>query len=100
MVLGLMLVHPDLLNAWGYGAAEKTGDIPVWNLFGLEVQKVGYQGQVLPILVASYLLAKLELFITKRTPESIQLFSCCTDYVISHWIFVIYRHWTCYLCNR
>ena len=68
-----MLVHPDLLNAWGYGAAEKTGDIPVWNLFGLEVQKVGYQGQVLPILVASYLLAKLELFITKRTPESIQL---------------------------
>ncbi|MED1749779.1 MULTISPECIES: PTS system trehalose-specific EIIBC component [Bacillus] len=73
MVLGLMLVHPDLLNAWGYGAAEKSGDIPVWNLFGLEVQKVGYQGQVLPILVASYLLAKLELFMTKRTPESIQL---------------------------
>ncbi|CAM5247392.1 trehalose permease IIC protein [Bacillus safensis FO-36b] [Bacillus safensis subsp. safensis] len=30
MVLGLMLVHPDLLNAWGYGAAEK----PVTFLFG------------------------------------------------------------------
>ena len=38
IVLGLMLVHPDLLNAWGYGAAEQSGDIPVWNLFGLEVQ--------------------------------------------------------------
>ncbi|QHK03367.1 PTS system trehalose-specific EIIBC component [Bacillus velezensis] len=73
IVLGLMLVHPDLLNAWGYGAAEQSGDIPVWNLFGLEVQKVGYQGQVLPILLASYLLAKLELFLTKRTPEGIQL---------------------------
>ncbi|KXZ22717.1 PTS system trehalose-specific EIIBC component [Bacillus nakamurai] len=73
IVLGVMLVHPDLLNAWGYGAAEQSGDIPVWNLFGLEVQKVGYQGQVLPILLASYLLAKLELFLTKRTPEGIQL---------------------------
>lgn len=73
IVLGLMLVHPDLLNAWGYGAAEQSGDIPVWNLFGLEVQKVGYQGQMLPILLASYLLARLELFLTKRTPEGIQL---------------------------
>ncbi|AIW29063.1 MULTISPECIES: PTS system trehalose-specific EIIBC component [Bacillus] len=73
IVLGLMLVHPDLLNAWGYGAVEQSGDIPVWNLFGLEVQKVGYQGQVLPILLASYLLARLELFLTKRTPEGIQL---------------------------
>lgn len=73
IVLGVMLVHPDLLNAWGYGAAEQSGEIPVWNLFGLEVQKVGYQGQVLPILLASYLLAKIELFLTKRTPESIQL---------------------------
>lgn len=73
IVLGLMLVHPDLLNAWGYEAAEQSGDIPVWNLFGLEVQKVGYQGQVLPILLASYLLARLELFLTKRTPEGIQL---------------------------
>ncbi|MEC1292098.1 PTS system trehalose-specific EIIBC component [Bacillus mojavensis] len=73
IVLGVMLVHPDLLNAWGYGAAEQSGEIPVWNLFGLDVQKVGYQGQVLPILLASYLLAKIELFLTKRTPEGIQL---------------------------
>lgn len=73
IVLGVMLVHPDLLNAWGYGAAEQSGKIPVWNLFGLEVQKVGYQGQVLPILLASYMLAKIEIFLTKRTPEGIQL---------------------------
>ncbi|MEG7335799.1 PTS system trehalose-specific EIIBC component [Bacillus sp. 0102A] len=73
IVLGVMLVHPDLLNAWGYGAAEQSGKIPIWNLFGLEVQKVGYQGQVLPILLASYMLAKIEVFLTKRTPEGIQL---------------------------
>lgn len=70
IVLGLMLVHPDLLNAWGYGAAD---EIPTWNLFGLEVQKVGYQGQVLPVLIASYVLAKLELFLRKRIPDAFQL---------------------------
>ncbi|MGD6857507.1 PTS system trehalose-specific EIIBC component [Bacillus infantis] len=70
MVLGLMLVHPDLLNAWGYGSADK---VPVWNLFGLEIEKVGYQGQVLPVLVASYVLARIEIFLRKRIPDSIQL---------------------------
>lgn len=70
IVLGLMLVHPDLLNAWGYGAAE---EIPTWNLFGLEVQKVGYQGQVLPVLLASYVLAKLEIFLKKKIPDAFQL---------------------------
>ncbi|MBB6282546.1 PTS system trehalose-specific EIIBC component [Geobacillus subterraneus] len=73
IVLGLMLVHPDLLNAWGWGAAKQEGEIPAWNLFGLDVQKVGYQGQVLPVLVASYVLAKIELFLRKRIPDAFQL---------------------------
>ncbi|MGG4167030.1 PTS system trehalose-specific EIIBC component [Rossellomorea vietnamensis] len=70
IVLGLMLVHPDLLNAWSYASAEK---IPTWNLFGFEVDKIGYQGQVLPILFASYLLAKIEMFLDKRVHDSIKL---------------------------
>lgn len=70
IVLGLMLVHPDLLNAWDYG---KTKDIPTWNLFGLPIEKVGYQGQVLPVLIASYVLAKIELFLKRRIPDSLQL---------------------------
>ncbi|MEZ2716087.1 PTS trehalose transporter subunit IIBC [Niallia circulans] len=70
IVLGLMLVHPDLLNAWGYGSAK---EIPTWNIFGLEVEKVGYQGQVLPVLLASYVLAKLEIFLRKRIPDSFQM---------------------------
>jgi trehalose PTS system EIIBC or EIIBCA component len=73
IVLGLMLVHPDLLNAWGWGAAKQEGNIPVWNLFGLEIQKVGYQGQVLPVLAASYVLAKIEIFLRKRIPDAFQL---------------------------
>ncbi len=73
IVLGLMLVHPDLLNAWAYGAAQEAGEIPTWNIFGMTVEKIGYQGQVLPVLFASYLLAKIEVFLTKRVPEGIQL---------------------------
>ncbi|WP_174735157.1 PTS system trehalose-specific EIIBC component [Mesobacillus harenae] len=73
IVLGLMLVHPDLLNAWGYGAAQQEGEIPTWNLFGLSVQKVGYQGQVLPVLFASYVLAKIEQALRNRIPDAFQL---------------------------
>ncbi|WP_096188157.1 PTS system trehalose-specific EIIBC component [Evansella halocellulosilytica] len=73
VVLGLILVHPDLLNAWTYGDAQAEGTVPIWNLFGLEVEAIGYQGQVLPVLFASYLLAKIELSLRKRVPDSIQL---------------------------
>ncbi|WP_077302974.1 PTS system trehalose-specific EIIBC component [Virgibacillus pantothenticus] len=73
VVLGLILVHPALLNAWEYGAALKEGTVPTWKLFGLEVNKIGYQGQVLPVLFASWVLAKIELFLRKRIWDSIQL---------------------------
>lgn len=73
IVLGLMLVHPDLLNAWGYGSAQQEGAIPIWNLFGFEVEKVGYQGQVLPVLFASYILAKMETLLKNRIPDGFQL---------------------------
>lgn len=73
VVLGLILVHPALLNAWEYGDALKEGGVPVWNLFGLEVNKIGYQGQVLPVLFASWLLAKIEIFLKKRVIDSLQL---------------------------
>lgn len=73
VVLGLILVHPALLNAWEYGAALKEGTVPTWNLLGLEINKIGYQGQVLPVLFASWVLAKIELFLRKRVWDSIQL---------------------------
>jgi PTS system trehalose-specific IIC component len=73
IVLGAMLVHPDLLSAWAWGAAQEAGTIPYWSLFGFEVQKVGYQGQVLPILAASWVLVKIELWMKAKTPDMIQL---------------------------
>ncbi len=73
IVIGLVLVHPDLLNAWGYGEAVQNDSVPTWNLFGLTIEKIGYQGQVLPVLAASYLLTKIELFLRKHIPDNIQL---------------------------
>lgn len=73
IVLGLILVHPDLLNAWSYGQAIEDGTMPTWNLFGLEINKMGYQGQVLPILFASFILAKTEIFLRKRIADGFQL---------------------------
>ncbi|MGF9695797.1 PTS system trehalose-specific EIIBC component [Paenibacillus sp. MABNR03] len=73
IVLGLILVHPDLLSAYGYANAVNEGTVPTWNLFGWHIEKIGYQGQVLPVLVSAYLLAKLEIFLNKRVHDSVKL---------------------------
>jgi trehalose PTS system EIIBC or EIIBCA component len=73
IVLGLMLIHPALLNAWGYADAVTKGTVPYWHIFGLSIQKIGYQGQVLPVLLSAYLLAKIELWLKKRIPDAFQL---------------------------
>lgn len=69
--LGMLMVHPDLLNGYGYGAALLNNEVPVWNLFGLEIEKVGYQGSVLPVLAASFILAKIETFLRKVVPSAL-----------------------------
>ncbi|MDP4099037.1 PTS system trehalose-specific EIIBC component [Paenibacillus sp. P96] len=73
IVLGLILVHPDLLSGYGYAEAKTNGTVPVWNLFGWEVEKIGYQGQVLPVLVSAYILAKIEAFMNKRVADAFKL---------------------------
>ncbi|GAF63141.1 PTS system trehalose-specific EIIBC component [Alkalihalobacillus trypoxylicola] len=73
IVLGLILVHPNLLNAWAYGDALEAGEVPYWNLFGLEIAQIGYQGQVLTTLVTAFILAKIEILLKKKIPQSIHL---------------------------
>ncbi|KUP25005.1 PTS system trehalose-specific EIIBC component [Paenibacillus sp. DMB5] len=73
IVLGLILVHPDLLSAYGYANASLEGTVPTWNLFGWHIEKIGYQGQVLPVLVSAYILAVIEKFLNKRVHDSIKL---------------------------
>jgi len=73
IVLGLILVHPSLMPAGEYAIAAVDGEAPTWNLFGLEVNMMGYQGQVLPVLVAAWVLASIEKWLKKRVIESLQL---------------------------
>ena len=67
--LGMLMVHPDLLNGYGYADAVANNEVPVWSIFGYEIEKVGYQGTVLPILVSAFILSKIEVFLRKRVPS-------------------------------
>lgn len=71
--LGMIMVHPELLNAYGYNDAVLNNNVPTWNLLGTTVEKVGYQGTVLPILVLSWILATLEKNIRRVMPTALDL---------------------------
>jgi len=68
-VVGMIMVSGDLLNAYAYGTAVTEGTIPVWNILGFSIEKVGYQGTVLPVLAASYILSFVEKKLHKHIPE-------------------------------
>ncbi len=63
--MGMIMVHPDLLNAYQIGIA----DPPVWNILGLNVAAIGYQGTVLPVLAVSWIIANIEKRLRKVTPS-------------------------------
>lgn len=64
--MGMIMVHPELLNAYSYGGIGV--EVPVWNIFGLSIEAVGYQGTVLPVLGVSWILANIEKRLHKVTP--------------------------------
>lgn len=64
--MGMIMVHPDLLNAYSLASAET---LPTWNWFGLSVEAIGYQGTVLPVLAVSWILANIEKRLHKITPS-------------------------------
>ena len=72
-VLGMIMVHPDLTNNYALAQATADGTLQYWNILGFSVAKVGYQGTVLPILVCSWILAKLENHFRRIIPASLDL---------------------------
>ena len=72
-VIGLMMVHPALINAWTVGNYA-AGEIPTWKLFFFNVQQVGYQGHVIPVILAVLLMSVIEKWLHKHVPEMIDLF--------------------------
>jgi PTS system sucrose-specific IIC component len=68
IVLGLMLVHPSLPNAYQVASGDASPII----MFGF-IPVVGYQGTVLPAFISGLLGAKLEKSLRKVIPDSLDL---------------------------
>lgn len=72
IVLGLTLVSGQLLNAYAV-AGTAAADIPKWDFGFVKVNMIGYQAQVLPAILAAFVLAYLEKFFRKITPQVISM---------------------------
>ena len=71
-VIGLLMIHPGLINAWSVASYE--GAIPTWNIFLFPVKQVGYQGHVIPVMIAVFIMCQIEKWLHKHVPEMLDLF--------------------------
>ncbi|MER2180967.1 MAG: PTS system trehalose-specific EIIBC component [Desemzia incerta] len=72
IVLGITLVSPQLLNAYAVPGTAAT-DIPFWDFGFFQIDMIGYQAQVIPAMLAGFLLAYLELGLRKIIPQAISM---------------------------
>lgn len=74
-VIGMLMIHPGLINAWAVAGMAES-DIPVWHLIGniFTIRQVGYQGHVIPVVIAVWLMCIIEKWLHKHVPEMLDLF--------------------------
>ena len=71
IVLGLMLVAPQLPNAYAIAAGDA---VPItMEIFGISIPVVGYQGSVLPALVLGIFAARLQKWFKTFVPDIVDL---------------------------
>ncbi|MGI8190633.1 PTS system trehalose-specific EIIBC component [Streptococcus iniae] len=75
IVLGICLVSPQLLNAYAVTStpASEIAKNWVWDFGAFQINRIGYQAQVIPALLAGLSLSYLEIFWRKRIPEVISM---------------------------
>ena len=75
IVLGICLVSPQLLNAYLVAGTPQSEIAKnwVWDFGFFTVQRIGYQAQVIPALLAGLSLSYLEIFWRKRIPEVVSM---------------------------
>lgn len=72
-VIGMLMIHPDLQNAWTVATQGVLRTQSVW--FGLyEVDMVGYQGHVIPVIIAVWVMCFIEKRLHKIVPAMFDLF--------------------------
>ncbi|MBR1636071.1 MAG: PTS glucose transporter subunit IIA [Lachnospiraceae bacterium] len=80
--LGIAMLDPSLLNAWNVGSPDAInaffgvtdGKIPTWDILFFHVQRHGYQGHIIPVIIAVFIMAQIETWLHKHVPEMIDLF--------------------------
>lgn len=70
-IVGMIMVHPNLQNAW-----TMTGGVENYlSVFGLwDIPMVGYQGHVISVIIAVFLMAQIEKALHKKVPAMFDLF--------------------------
>ena len=72
-VIGMIMIHPSLINAWTVAGGAETSTL--WSWFGLwDIQNVGYQGHVIPVILSVWLMSAVEKQLHKKVPEVLDLF--------------------------
>ncbi len=72
-VIGMLMIHTELQNAWTVASEGvlKTQSV----FFGLyEINMVGYQGHVIPVIIAVWILSLIEKKLHKVVPAMLDLF--------------------------
>lgn len=72
-VIGMIMIHPNLQNAW---TVATEGVQTMQSVFGglYEVPLVGYQGHVIPVIIAVWVMSTIEKKLHKIVPSMVDLF--------------------------
>lgn len=70
--IGMLLMHMNLLSAWT--AASDPSQIQYWKILCFNIRQVNYQGHIIPIIIAIWLMCAIEKWLHKHVPEMIDLF--------------------------
>ena len=71
--IGMLLMHMNLMSSWA-AAGMAEADIPHWHLLMFNIRQVNYQGHIIPIIIAIWIMCQLEKWLHKHVPEMIDLF--------------------------
>lgn len=72
-VIGMIMINPSLQNAYTVATEGVQATQPVF--FGLyDIDMVGYQGHVIPVVIAVWLMSVIEKKLHKIVPEALDLF--------------------------
>ena len=74
--MGAAMVSSSLTSSYTAIQAQTAGTIGIWRLFGLTIDKIGYQAMVIPVLCVAWVLAAIE----KRLHERL---SGTTDFLLT-----------------